>query len=735
MEHAPDRAQLLHVLGRGAPLRQQRIEIVDFLGEFLEEDLADLLVDLLAHRLEAAGKRLAGRHHVRSHGGSGRTGRGFPGGRRWRLDHRRARARDRAGRAWLRHRPVRPGLTRADARLRRRRGGDDRRGLHGRAHRLGLGRQRPVAQRLQARAGDVEDLVAVAALFAQRLEVVLQAGQGIGQRVELAPIGHALARDQFALGVAADREQVIGRQRQLHHPQRASDLVEQARHVAELFVLPAGFDEGHQRLAGLHEVGDRLAHDGIDHLPRLAGEQLAAGGVAGRLGGTEPGDLVVQRGVDVEQRAGHVQQGVLVGRHSAIEDGQHRVALLLHHLARHAQSQHAQGIGHATKGFGVRLQAGQVVGPGAQVQVQRVLHVQQVVLDRGRDRVEQGAVATADAALRMLEFGLRRQRGVEFEYPPQFLERGMPAVGGMGDVVEQLPGRLLRAFAGRFGVAIVVQQGAARFALDAHEHLAQRGGRLQRAVGQRMGDRRGHPQHALHGQLPGAPHQRIHRRDQRAEGRARRVFLPPAEFALERLQQGRDRIAGGCLASGERVGKRTFEVGREQHALAEYAVATAGAQLVEQRQQHDRDVAMPALQALEVVGQQDDAAQQRRARRIAVDDGAGMQRERHLLHLLGDHRRRIQFHHAQRALHLVQVAGAQPHAAEIGRVFDVVLQFGLGQPQGFVELGLDPAQGGVFEGLAQRSHCIPPRLPAWLGLRPVVVAFIRCPGSVLRPAA
>ena len=116
-------------------------------------------------------------------------------------------------------------------------------------------------------------------------------------------------------------------------------------------------------------------------------------------------------------------------------------------------------------------------------------------------------------------------------------------------------------------------------------------------------------------------------------------------------------------------------------------------------------------------------------------DGAAVQAKRDLLHLLGHHRRRVQLDHAQRALHLVQVAGAQPHATDVGRVLDVILQLGLGQPQGFVELRLDPAQRGVFEGLAQRSHRFTPRVAACVGLRPVVVAFIPSPGSVLRPAA
>ncbi|HRO60845.1 MAG TPA: hypothetical protein PK177_17045, partial [Burkholderiaceae bacterium] len=362
MEHATDRRQSLEVVRFGAPGRQQPVEVVDLLRELLQEDLADLLVDFLANGFEAADHRSGPpgrwRRGCRRHLGGGRLARGH-------------------GRCF-------------DPRLL------DRRRNH---------RQRPVAQRFEAVARDVEDVVAIAALLTQRLEVVLEARERVGKRVQLAPVGHALATDQFVLGVAADRDQVIRRQRQFHHPQRAGDLVEQARHVGQLFMLPAGLDERHQRLAGLDEVGDRLANDRVDHLLGLAGEQVAAGNRAGGFAGPQPRHLVVEGRVHVEQRASDVQQCVLVRGDGAVEDRQHRVPLLLYHLARHAKAEHAERVGDARQRFGLRLQARQVVRTGAQVQVERVLDVQQVVLHRRRHRVEQGAIAAADTAAGVLELG------------------------------------------------------------------------------------------------------------------------------------------------------------------------------------------------------------------------------------------------------------------------------------------------------------------------------------------
>ena len=409
--------------------------------------------------------------------------------------------------------------------------------------------------------------------------------------------------------------------------------------------------------------------------------------------------------------------------------------MLLHHLARHTQAEQ-RGVGDTAQRFCVRLQRGKVVRPGAQVEVERVLDVQQVVLDCGRHGVEQRAVAPADAALRVLEFGLRRQRGFEVEDLPQFLQRRMGATGMVGDVVEQLPRRLLGHLAARRGESVGVEQGTARFALDAREDLAQAGRRWQRTVGQRPRDVRSDPQHAPDGHLPHVRQDLVQRRCQRRQRIGRGVLLPLRDLALQRIQQRLHVVVGSPLQPRcDGPGQRTLQVRREQHALAEHALAARGAQLVEQRQQHDRDVAMAALQAFEVVGQQHDAAQQRGAGGVAVADGAGVQRLRDQLHLLGDHRRRVQLDHAQRALHLVQVTRAQAHPADVGWILDVVLELGLGEAQRLVELGLDPAQRGVFEGFAQRSHRCTPHVPACIGLRPVVVAFIPCPGSVLRPAA
>src|SRR3546814_1763657 len=54
VEHAPDRAQALEVVGAFAPDRQHPVEVVDLLAELLEENLSDFVVDLVTGDFEAA---------------------------------------------------------------------------------------------------------------------------------------------------------------------------------------------------------------------------------------------------------------------------------------------------------------------------------------------------------------------------------------------------------------------------------------------------------------------------------------------------------------------------------------------------------------------------------------------------------------------------------------------------------------------------------------------------------
>ena len=163
-------------------------------------------------------------------------------------------------------------------------------------------------------------------------------------------------------------------------------------------MVPVGFDEGDQRLAGVAEVGDRLAYDDVEHLARFGGQAVVVGLAVGQ---PEARNLVVQRGIDVKQRAGDVEQRGLVGQPTATDDFIDSIALLQHNPTGDAQVHHAKGVADPGQRLDLRMQLRDVGLAGAQVQVQRILDPQQVFLDRRRHRVEQRTVASAQAAAGM----------------------------------------------------------------------------------------------------------------------------------------------------------------------------------------------------------------------------------------------------------------------------------------------------------------------------------------------
>ncbi|KAG1172174.1 hypothetical protein G6F35_016932 [Rhizopus arrhizus] len=145
-------------------------------------------------------------------------------------------------------------------------------------------------------------------------------------------------------------------------------------------MVPAGFDEGDEVFARRREVGDRFVRQHFHRAPVLDRARV----VLATAAGAQMGHLVVQRGVHVEQRAGNIQQQVLVDLLAALDHAAQRVALLHDHATGHAQAHHAQGIGHRAQFVGLGLQLLRCTA-GTQVQIQRILDAQQFFLHRAAD--------------------------------------------------------------------------------------------------------------------------------------------------------------------------------------------------------------------------------------------------------------------------------------------------------------------------------------------------------------
>ena len=247
---------------------------------------------------------------------------------------------------------------------------------------------------------------------------------------------------------------------------------------------------------------------------------------------------------------------------------------------------HAERVGDAPKRLDLRLQVGNAGFLGTQVEVERVLDPQQVFLDRGRDGVQQRAVAPGQAAARVRELGFAGNLLLEVEGFAQRIERFV-AGGTVGHVVEQRARRRERGFRGRrteaADVGRRVVEHAPRLARHAGEPFAQRRACRHRAIADGGGHRGGHPQHPACGfvfgdieQPGGGPRQR------RGVGGTR--VGPRRNRGVEFVQQRRGlRLA--VLAPQLRRGtdacrQRPVEIGLEQRAFRHRRLAAGRTQLV-----------------------------------------------------------------------------------------------------------------------------------------------------------
>ena len=146
---------------------------------------------------------------------------------------------------------------------------------------------------------------------------------------------------------------------------------------------------------------------------------------------------------------------------------------------------------------------------------------------------------------------------------------------------------------------------------------------------------------------------------------------------------------------------------------------------------------MAALQPLQVIRQLHHAPHQCRTGVVAPRGLVRSQRAGQLLHFLGNHRRRVQLEHAQRALHLVQICHAATHALYLFRRFGEGLDLDPRLAQGLVDLRLHPAERGVVDGIPQRrGHRDAPKTPRTHARQAWTEMFIPTPtGPALRRAA
>lgn len=292
----------------------------------------------------------------------------------------------------------------------------------------------------------------------------------------------------------------------------------------------------------------------------------------------------------------------------------------------------------------------------------------------------------------MLEFFLGRKKiveVVEFDHGTGALA---PRVR-VGQVVEEVLDQILGLRGCKRRLAVVDQT------LDLPVKLAEqqldRDARLDRAVLHAFGHGAGNPPQPARGVVAAAGVETFEDARDACERRRGRGFAYPAQQRMAVVVAQAARVRTQDLGMQRLLRPRRqfrIDVGRKQHRLAEQSLAARRAQIVEQRQQNDRDVLVAALQALDVVRQLQEAAHQHRINVLARRDTAFGDAARDALHLLGHECGAVELDHVQRAVRRVQAGGAFAHGLRIGRIVGIALERVARFFQCRIELGLDPAE-------------------------------------------
>ncbi len=162
-----------------------------------------------------------------------------------------------------------------------------------------------VAKVLQTLLCDVQNQVALgAAVLGQALEVVLDAGNRVGKRVQALPVRYGLAGQQLILNISIAGLQQRRGTFQRDHRQATADLGQQIGNTGQMLVIPLRRDEFDDRVFRLFQTVPRLPNDKLMNLCNVGGRQMA------RFVALvpRPSHHASQRGFDVEQGTGNIHQ-------------------------------------------------------------------------------------------------------------------------------------------------------------------------------------------------------------------------------------------------------------------------------------------------------------------------------------------------------------------------------------------------------------------------------------------
>ena len=176
------------------------------------------------------------------------------------------------------------------------------------------------------------------------------------------------------------------------------------------------------------------------------------------------------------------------------------------------------------------------------------------------------------------------------------------------------------------------------------------------------------------------------------------------------------------LAGGGRQRLRLLvglEVQQQQRAFGQQRIAAHGTQVVQQRQQHQRQITATGQHPLQIARQLHHGAHECiEAFGLTLALTVGRQQVlRDVFHLLGEQRRAVDLQQPQHTLHLVQVLCAALQELHVVGLFDIGLEGAAGLRQRSVHFTTDEVErlGGDFRhavAFARRSKSRPTRKSA-----------------------
>ena len=267
-----------------------------------------------------------------------------------------------------------------------------------------------VTQAFQTFLGYVENQVALGCvIFSQTLEVVLNAGDGVRQGVEVLPVGHSLACQQLLLDIAVAGVEQIGGTLQRDHRQTTTHLGQQLRHAGQVLVVPLRGDKFDDRVFGLFQAVARFLDHQLMNLRHVSGRQMAffTPAILRRT------DHASQGRFDVQQRAGDIHQHRITGLTLPFSQAADHIELIGDDLARLAKAQHREGVGNLLERRGECIQVRNLTAIAAHEQIKAVLDPHQFFTQCGDHGTHGVTIRPGQAGALLVDHLVIRQRVVE----------------------------------------------------------------------------------------------------------------------------------------------------------------------------------------------------------------------------------------------------------------------------------------------------------------------------------